>query len=155
MASTLTSIMSTTRAFDPNDAGLGQASSALGLDSAIDSKEALDELRQSVEAKSAKALARARWKKLRNVIHGLEFPKIHVNEDKLASLRLNAQKVKADSTHTVEVSREWLLQLQDFWSRPPAPPESFFKCAVVILTSHVAQGAILRGKAAHAGRARA
>jgi hypothetical protein len=126
MASTLTSIISKTRAFDPNEAGLGHASSALGLDSAIDSKETLDELRQSVEAKSAKALARARWKKLRNVIHGLEFPKIHVNEDKLASLRLNAQKVKADSTHAVEVSREWLLQLQDFWSRPPAPPESFF-----------------------------
>jgi hypothetical protein len=113
MAATFTTILSQAHTLDPLDSS--------HVDSkAHESDNELQEtvsncLKSSVESKSAKSRARLRWQMLRNLIHRLEFPKIVLTEERLASLKRNAPKIEPKPSNGAEISSEWLLQLQDFW----------------------------------------
>jgi hypothetical protein len=157
MAATLTNVMMQTHALDPVDVAnvLPRAGLVLQNDTENDfNKTISDELKSSVEAKSAKARAQSRWKMLRNVIHKLEFPKIQISEGRLAAVTRSAQNATLDPTCRAEISSEWLLRLQDFWCGPPL----LFKTvshllAIISSSSHFAQGAVFQSPSAHNGGA--
>jgi hypothetical protein len=129
MAATLTNVMMQTHAMDPANA-VPRAGPAFQTDSEHNFNELVStELKSSVEAKSAKARAQARWKMLRNVIHKLEFPKIQITDDRLAAMKRIAQNATLDPIGRAEISSEWLLQLQDFWCGPSLPIKTVFSSA--------------------------
>ena len=77
------------------------------------------DFKSSVEAKSAKARAHARWKMLRSLVHKLEFPKIKIADDKLRSLKRNLPKLEGEFLSRPVISMDWVSQLQDFWFVAP------------------------------------
>ncbi len=74
------------------------------------------DLKTSVEAKSAKARAQARWRMLRSVVHTLEFPRIKMSEDVLKRLKGHVPVLDGEFLSSKPViSPDWVSHLQDFW----------------------------------------
>ena len=95
------------------------------------------DLKSTVEAKSAKARAQARWRMLRSLVHNLEFPKFKISDDSLRIMNWNVPKLEGEFLSRPVITTEWVSQLQDFWYGSPALPKLACFTLISSLLPHI------------------